>query len=217
MKPGDRATDVLLLMFDEVELLDFAGPYEVFTTANRVARRDAPVADATRMPVDMPVPPPFRLRTASPDGRPVRARAGLGLQPDLALHDAAVPDLLIVPGGVVDRLQQDPVFLATLARLGRDAGRVASICTGAFLLADAGLLRDAEATTHWEDLDALGRQHPHLRLRPDRRWVDTGRVLSSAGIAAGLDLSLHLVRRCAGVELAQRTARQLDYPWDPTE
>lgn len=213
MKPGDRPTDILLLMFDEVELLDFAGPYEVFTTANRVARRDAPAAGHAHAPV----PPPFRLRTASPDGRPVRARAGLGLQPDLALRDAAAPDLLIVPGGVVDRLQQDPAFLATLARLGRNADRVASICTGAFLLADAGMLRDVEATTHWEDLDALGRQHPHLRLRPDRRWVDTGRVLSSAGIAAGLDLSLHLVRRCAGVELAQRTARQLDYPWDPTE
>lgn len=206
MTPGDRPIDVLLLMFDEVELLDFAGPYEVFTTANRVAGH-----------ASSPAAQPFRLRTASPDGQPVRARAGLGLQPDLALHDAAAPDLLIVPGGVVDRLRQDPAFLATLTRLGRDADRVASICTGAFLLADAGLLRDAEATTHWEDLDALGRQHPHLRLRPDRRWVDTGRVLSSAGIAAGLDLSLHLVRRCAGVELAQRTARQLDYPWDPTE
>ncbi|MCO5977241.1 GlxA family transcriptional regulator [Ideonella oryzae] len=209
MRQDRRPTDILLLMFDEVELLDFAGPYEVFTTANRVAQREAPDVQSFR--------PPFQLRTASPDGRPVRARAGLGLQPDLALPDAPPPDLLIVPGGVVDGLQRDRDFLATLRSLGQGAGWVASICTGAFLLADAGLLRDAEATTHWEDLEALGRQHPHLRLRPDRRWVDTGRVLSSAGIAAGLDLSLHLVRRCAGVELAQRTARQLDYPWDPTE
>lgn len=208
MTRDDRPTDILLLMFDDVELLDFAGPYEVFTTANRVALRDA---------LHPPAPPPFRLRTASPNGRPVRARAGLGLQPDLALCDAAAPDLLIVPGGVVEPLQQDAAFLATLSRLGQEAGLVASICTGAFLLADAGLLRNAEATTHWEDLAPLARQHPHLRLRPERRWVDTGRVLSSAGIAAGLDLSLHLVRRCARVELAQRTARQLDYPWDPTE
>ena len=209
MNPDSRPTDILLLMFDDVELLDFAGPYEVFTTANRVALRQA--SDV------QPLRPPFRLRTASPNGQAVRARAGLGLQPDLALGEAGPPDLLIVPGGVVDALQRDATFLANLGRLGQGAGLVASICTGAFLLADAGLLRDAEATTHWEDLEALGRQHPHLRLRPDRRWVDSGRVLSSAGIAAGLDLSLHLVRRCAGVELAQRTARQLDYPWDPTE
>lgn len=213
MNPDSRPTDLLLLMFDHVELLDFAGPYEVFTTANRVAHGLAPDAQARR-PWSHP---PFRLRTASPDGQAVRARAGLGLQPDLALGEASPPDLLIVPGGVVDALQRDATFLAELGRLGLGAGLVASICTGAFLLADAGLLRDTEATTHWEDLEALGRQHPHLRLRPDRRWVDSGRVLSSAGIAAGLDLSLHLVRRCASVELAQRTARQLDYPWDPTE
>lgn len=197
---------VHLLMFDQVELLDFAGPYEVFTTANRVARRDAP---------DRPAP--FLLHTVSPDGQAVRARAGLRLEPDGALADAPAADLLLVPGGVVEALQADAAFLDRLRRQGQAARWVASICTGAFLLADAGLLHGTEATTHWEDLDALAHQHPHLRLRPDRRWVDTGRVLSSAGIAAGLDLSLHLVRRLAGAELARRTARQMDYPWPDSD
>jgi transcriptional regulator GlxA family with amidase domain len=193
---------LLLLMFDEVELLDFAGPYEVFTTANRMAARRAPEA-----------PPPFDLVTASPDGRPATARAGLRLHPDVALAEAPAADVLLVPGGVVDALLEDAPLLAELRRRSADAQVTASICTGAFVLAAAGLLRDAEATTHWEDAEDLARRHPDLRVRPERRWVDNGRLVTSAGIAAGIDMSLHLVDRLADRELARRTARQLDVPW----
>jgi transcriptional regulator GlxA family with amidase domain len=193
---------LLLLMFDEVELLDFAGPYEVFTTANRMAaRRDA----------DTPLP--FELVTASFDGRPSTARAGLVLRPDVALGEAPPCDVLLVPGGVVDRLLDDAALLAELRRRSAEARITASICTGAFVLAAAGLLRDAEVTTHWEDADDLARRHPDLRVRPDRRWVDNGRFVTSAGIAAGIDMSLHLVGRLTDTELARRTARQLDVPW----
>jgi transcriptional regulator GlxA family with amidase domain len=195
-------TRLLLLMFDEVELLDFAGPYEVFTTANRMAaRRDATAAA------------PFELVTASPDGRPATARAGLVLQPDCALADAPRSDVLLVPGGVVDHLLEDAPLLAELRRRADHAQIAASICTGAFVLAKAGLLHDAEATTHWEDADDLARRYPSLRIQPERRWVDNGRIVTSAGIAAGIDMSLHLVARLVDLELAQRTARQLDVPW----
>lgn len=195
-------TRLLLLMFDEVELLDFAGPYEVFTTANRMAaRREASGG------------PPFELLTASPDGGAVKARAGLRLEPDAALHQVAACDVLLVPGGVVDGLLRDAPLLARLRRLAGDARITASICTGAFVLAAAGLLRDAEATTHWEDAEDLACRHPDLRVRPERRWVDNGRIVSSAGIAAGIDMSLHLVGRLVDAELAQRTARQLDVVW----
>jgi transcriptional regulator GlxA family with amidase domain len=193
---------LLLLMFDEVELLDFAGPYEVFTTANRMAARRA--RDA---------PPPFALVTASLDGRPANARAGLRLQPDIALSDAAACDVLLVPGGVVDSLLEDERLLAELQRLSAGARITASICTGAFVLAAARLLRDTEVTTHWEDADDLARRHPDLRVQPEKRWVDQGRFVTSAGIAAGIDMSLHLVGRLVDVELARRTARQLDVPW----
>jgi transcriptional regulator GlxA family with amidase domain len=195
-------TRLLLLMFDEVELLDFAGPYEVFTTANRMAtRRDAAA------------PAPFELVTSSPDGRPATARAGLVLQPDCALPDAPKADVLLVPGGVVDRLLQDTPLLTELRRRADQAQITASICTGAFVLAEAGLLHDAEATTHWEDANDLARRYPSLRVHPERRWVDNGRIVTSAGIAAGIDMSLHLVARLVDLELAQRTARQLDVPW----
>lgn len=193
---------LLLLMFDEVELLDFAGPYEVFTTANRMAARRDPAAAA-----------PFELVTASPDGSPATARAGLRLEPDTALPEVRGCEVLLVPGGVVDGLLEDASSLAQLRRLSADARITASICTGAFVLAAAGLLRDAEVTTHWEDAQDLARRHPDLRVRPERRWVDNGRFVTSAGIAAGIDMSLHLVGRLADAELALRTARQLDVAW----
>ncbi|HSI49281.1 MAG TPA: DJ-1/PfpI family protein [Ideonella sp.] len=220
------AIRVLLLMFDEVELLDFAGPYEVLTTANRMAQRlagnEAPVVNGVVAPLQLPH---FELVTASPDGRPVLARAGLPLQPRHRLADAPACDWLLVPGGVVNGLLTDAPLLAELQRRASAASCVASICTGALVLAAAGVLRDCEATTHWEDLADLAKLQPGLTLRPDLRWVDTGKVLTSAGIAAGIDLSLHLVRRAgdaalaglgpdsAGSVWARRTARQLDTPW----
>jgi transcriptional regulator GlxA family with amidase domain len=193
---------LLLMMFDEVELLDFAGPYEVFTTANRMAARRDPGA-----------PPPFELLTASPDGQPATARAGLDLRPDVALSEAPPCEVLLVPGGVVDRLLEDAALLAELRGRSSGAQITASICTGAFVLAAAGLLRDMDVTTHWEDAEELARRHPDLRVRTERRCVDNGRFVTSAGIAAGIDMSLHLVGRLTDAELARRTARQLDVPW----
>jgi transcriptional regulator GlxA family with amidase domain len=92
----------------------------------------------------------------------------------------------------------------------------ASVCTGSFLLARAGVLAGGEATTHWEDCADLSRDYPGLVVRPDQRWTEAGRVMTSAGISAGLDMSLRIVARFAGEELARRTARQIDYPWRST-
>ncbi len=204
-----RPVSLLLLMFDEVELLDFAGPYEVFTTANRMHRRMA----AEQGLVDLG--PLFTLHTASPTGGPVRARAGLQLTPDHALAHAPPSDWLVVPGGVVNALLTDTALLSTLALRGQHAACVASVCTGALVLAAAGLLRAAPATTHWEDLVDLATRHPDLQVLDGPRWVDNGQVVTSAGIAAGIDMCLHLVARHAGATLAQRTARQMDTPWHP--
>lgn len=196
-------TDVLLLMFDDMELLDFAGPYEVLTTATRVQARRA---GATTAPL-------FRVLTASYDGHTVQARAGLRLQADHALQGAPATPWLLVPGGVVDGVLADAATLAEVARRAALAELTASICTGAFVLAAAGVLNDETVTTHWEDAANLARQFPRLKVRTDRRWIDNGRTVTSAGIAAGIDMSLHLVARHAGPDLAQATARQMDYPW----
>lgn len=198
-------TTVLLLAFDEMELLDFAGPYEVLTTAARVhARRQGGTG------------PRFQLITASADGRPVRARAGLAIGVDHALAQAPASDWLLVPGGVVDGVLAQPETLCELARRAGDAAITASVCTGAFVLAAAGIVTDQAVTTHWEDADDLARRFPALQVQPERRWIDNGRSVTSAGIAAGIDMALHLVARAAGAALAQATARQMDYPWSPS-
>lgn len=153
--------NVGIYLFDQVEVLDFAGPYEVFTTASRVALRREPMA-----------PPHFHTFSVARVAGLVRARAG-------------------------------------------QARITASVCTGAFLLAKAGVLEGRTATTHWEDVADLRAQFPALAVRDDVRWVDEGSVVSSAGIAAGIDMSLHLVARLASPALAEATARQMDVPYRP--
>jgi transcriptional regulator GlxA family with amidase domain len=193
--------DVSILLFDDVEVLDFAGPYEVFTTASRMNARE------------VGGPAPFRVSTIARAGGAVRARAGLVVQADHAFADAAHIDLLIVPGGVVDAALACRETLAWIAGVAPRCRVVASVCTGAFLLAAAGTLGDAPVTTHWEDIAALRTAFPDLIVHEGVRWVEHGRVITSAGIAAGIDMSLHLVERLAGRALAERTARQMDVRW----
>lgn len=192
-----------ILVFDEMELLDMAGPYEVFTTASRVLACSQPAG----------TDPLFTVTTIARSGAPVRARAGLQVLPDATLDDHAPLDLALVPGGVVDAELQQPDVIAWIAAQRRSAGLLASVCTGALLLAQAGVLDGLEATTHWEDLAALRTLRPAVTVREGVRWVDAGPVVTSAGISAGIDMSLYLVQRLHGRELALRTARQMDFDW----
>ena len=193
---------VAIYVFPNVEVLDFAGPFEVFTTASRVQTRRNP--DAT---------PPFDVVTFARSLAPIRARGGLRVAPHYDLATCPAPDVLLVPGGVVDLELQQPDLIRWIAAAARSAELTASVCTGAFLLAKAGLLSDRTATTHWEDLEDFRAAFPRVRVVGDRRWVDEGRVATSAGIAAGIDMSLHIVARMAGNELAAATARQMDIPY----
>jgi transcriptional regulator GlxA family with amidase domain len=102
-----------------------------------------------------------------------------------------------------------------IARAGATATITASVCTGAFLLAQARLLHGKRATTHWEDIADLHAMFPDVLVQANARWVDAGPVITSAGISAGMDMSLHLVARLEGEELAIRTAHQMEYAWQP--
>lgn len=187
---------VAILLFDNVEVLDFAGPYEVFTTATRVAQQ-----------------PVFEVMTVAAEPDAVRARAGLVVRADYALHAHPPVDLLIVPGGVVTAALASPALIDWIAEVASQSRLTASVCTGAFLLAKAGVIDTQTVTTHWEDIDDLRAGWPSLRVVDGVRWVDQGRIVTSAGISAGIDMSLHLIERCAGRELALRTARQMDFDW----
>jgi transcriptional regulator GlxA family with amidase domain len=191
-----------IYVYDEVEVLDFAGPYEVFSTASRVARRLSPGAAA-----------PFAVGLVAEASRPVVGRAGFRVEPHFTIDAHPPLDILVVAGGVHDRELAKDRVIEWIARQHESTRLTASVCTGAFLLARAGVLDGLEATTHWEDCADLRAQFPKVRVREGARWVEEGRVATSAGISAGLDLSLRIVSRLAGEDLAHRTARQMDYDW----
>jgi len=193
---------ISILVFDAVEALDFAGPYEVFTTASRVHARSHPGAPAL-----------FEVACVARDLQPVQARAGLRILPDHGFEGSPRCDVLVVPGGVVDAAMACPATLDWMARTAATAQITASVCTGAFLLAAAGVITNDTVTTHWEDVAELRARFARLTVREDQRWIDSGAVVTSAGISAGIDMCLHLVARLAGSALAERTARQMDYPW----
>jgi transcriptional regulator GlxA family with amidase domain len=194
---------IAILLYDDVDLLDSGGPYEVFLTAARLAVRDG-------------AQPPFEVVTMTPGGGPVAAYGGLLLTPHADAAAVREIDVLIVPGTTdVTRALADEALLASIAALREHSAIVASVCTGAFLLARLGLLADRAWTTHWEDVDLLAQMLDPAGARRDVRWVAEGAVITAAGLSSGIAMSLHLVDRLAGRELAERTARQLDYDWDP--
>lgn len=201
--PPERPLQVAILVFDDVEALDLGGPYEVFTTASRMHQRLHPRASH----------PLFAVQCVARTLAPVRARAGLRVLPDADFANAAAPHLLIVPGGVVDAAAACAETLAWVRHAAAQAQIAASVCTGAFILAAAGVLADGPVTTHWEDIADLRARFPQLAVQENVRWVDRGAQVTSAGISAGIDMSLHLVARLAGNVLAERTARQMDTPW----
>ncbi len=193
---------VAIFVFPDVEILDFAGPYEVFTTASRVFMNSNSSAAA-----------PFSVFTVARDIGTVRARAGLVVTPDCTFASHLPIDLLIVPGGIVTVELKTPAVTRWIKRTAANAKLTASVCTGSFLLAQAGLLEEKSATTHWEDVGDLKAMFPSLTVIEHQRWVDQGSIVTSAGISAGIDMSLHLVERLCGRELALRTARQMDFDW----
>ena len=199
---GAATTTVGIFVFDDVELLDFAGPYEVFTTANRLYHRDDPDA-----------PDLFEVHTVSESGASVRAHAGLRIDPGHSFADCPRLDLLVIPGGIVTEELARPEVAAWIGMVAAASCVTASVCTGAFLLAEAGLLDGKSATTHWEDIDDLRSSWPSVTVEEGVRCVDEGAVVTAAGISAGIDMSLHLVERLAGRELALQTARHMEYDW----
>ncbi|MFF8933612.1 GlxA family transcriptional regulator [Streptomyces paradoxus] len=181
---------VLAVLFDGLQSLDVTGPVEVFAGAELLA------------------PGAYEIRTASLDGAPVRTTSGLTLVPDGSLTAAPDPDILIVPGGT-GSLRPDPRLVAWVRERGPRAGRLVSVCTGAAVLAAAGLLDGRRATTHWAYCDRLAREHPAVEIDPDPVFVRDGRIATSAGVTAGIDLALALVEEDLGRDAALTIARHL--------
>ncbi|MFE5037450.1 GlxA family transcriptional regulator [Streptomyces sp. NPDC056683] len=179
------------VVFEGVTMLDVSGPSEVLHQAGRVAD-------------------PYELVLVSPEGGTVTTSAGLALTGTVRAADAGPVDTVLVAGG--DRLAERPVeeaLLATARALSERARRVASVCTGAFVLGELGLLDGRRATTHWRHAAAFARRYPRVRVEPDAIHIRDGRYVTSAGISAGIDLTLALVEDDHGADVARDVAREL--------
>lgn len=197
------ARKIAIVIFDGVDLLDVGGPYEVFLTASRLATREGRL-------------PPFEVTTVSVEGRPCTAYGGLRLEPKRSI-EGLVCEVFVVPGLIdVPVATGDEALMEAIRDAGESAPILASVCTGALLLASAGLLEGTVATTHFEDVSALGELIGSDKA-VEERWVDAGRVVTAGGLSNGIAMGLHLVRRLESLELAMRTAHQLEYPWDPDD
>jgi transcriptional regulator GlxA family with amidase domain len=193
--PHAMKRTVAILLFNEIEVLDFAGPFEVFAVTNELSGDQF-----------------FRVVTVAADKKAIRARNGLSVNPDHAFVDAPKPDILIVPGGFGTRaLLKDPVVLDWIKAINATAEIVASVCTGSVVLGRAGLLDGLRATTHHECFDLLREHAPRTTVIETERFIDNGRILTAAGISAGIDMSLHLVARLHGAAVAEKSARYMEY------
>jgi transcriptional regulator GlxA family with amidase domain len=186
-----------IFIFNDAEVLDFTGPFEVFAVTDELARHTL-----------------FHTYTVAEMPGAVRARNGLKVVPDHTFESAPKPDILVIPGGFGTRaLLNRPAIIDWVRQQSHAAQHTVSVCTGALLLAKAGLLDGLPATTHFECLELLRDLAPKASVQPDRRYVDNGTVLTSAGISAGIDVSLHLVSRLHGKETAAKVAAYIEYHW----
>lgn len=184
-----------IYIYDHAEVLDFSGPFEVFSTAKRISGNS------------------WNVFTIAEENKPVLARGEFQVLPHYSIDNHPQIDLLIVVGGDHTDEVEKPNIINWIKSTSVSCQLVASVCTGAFLLAKAGLLNGKNVTTHWQDINDLSQQYPKLNVVANQRWVTDGLVTTSGGISAGIDMSLHLVSVISDVALANNTAKQMEYDW----
>jgi transcriptional regulator GlxA family with amidase domain len=195
-------TRIGILIFPDVEVLDFCGPFEVFSTTRLKEPRER--AD----------PCPFEVKLVAETLSPVTCTGGLRVLPDHDFGSCPPLDVLVVPGGYGTREQvTNPAVVAWVKTQAAGAKWVTSVCTGSFLLGVAGLLKDKPATTHWQSLDRMAAAFPDVSVDRERQVVECGNVLTSAGISAGIDLALLLVAKLLSEPVARATAKHMEYPY----
>jgi len=190
--------NVAILLFDDVEVLDFAGPFEVFNVAS-----------------EMNDPAPFNTYTVA-EKSPVTARGGLSLNAHYLIDDMPKPDILIVPGGWGTRaqLKNEPI-INWLVDQHYEVEHLLSVCTGSLMLAQAGLLDGLKATTHHTAIGELRRLAPDAVIMDAKRYTDNGKVVTAGGISAGIDMSLYMVNKLAGKQVLRNTLKEMEYEWSP--
>jgi putative intracellular protease/amidase len=197
-KPYTR--NVAIVVYKNAEPLDWAGPFEVYNNAGNFGATSG--GDA------------FHVYIVSKTKDPVDAQ-GLHVVPSYSIEDAPKPDIVLFPGGPSNAITNDPAFYTWAEKAAREAEIAQSVCTGAFVLGKAGLLDGLDVTTFHGAIDGLQKTYPKARVHRGRRYVDNGKVVTTAGISAGIDGSLHVVARLLGRRIADDVANYMEYAWAP--
>lgn len=201
---SDSRRTVGILIFDDVEVLDFCGPFEVFASARPAGES----GDEARL---------FTVLTVAAADGLVTCRGGLLVQPHATLSNHPPLHILVVPGGQGTRRERlNAPLLDWIVAQREQAELTTSVCTGAFLLAERGLLNGRRATTHWASVEWMRAQYPAITMLAETRVVDEGDIITSAGVSAGIDMALHVVARLHGETVAAQTARHMEYEYTPT-
>lgn len=184
-----------IFIFNDVEVLDFAGPYEVFSISKKDGKKI------------------FDVKTVAENNSIVKARNGLQVLPDTTISDDNSFDILIIPGGKGVEYTEinNQTVLNWIKSQDEKVKILASVCTGALLLAECGILKNKKATTHWLDLKRLKEDYPDTEVIEKTKFVDEGNVITAAGISAGINMSFHIVSKLCGVEVAKETAEYMEY------
>lgn len=191
-RQSEHALRVLVYLQQGVEILDFAGPVEVFTYAG------------------------FDVHTVTTDGKSIISQGVVEVVPEYSIADAPQADIICFFGGNGIGASQNEAVIKWLQQQEREADYVFSVCTGAFFLGEAGLLDGITATTFHDAIEELRSRYPNSTVLSDARWVDNGKVITTAGISAGIDGALHLVSKISGPDAATRTAYYMEYDkWEP--
>ncbi len=197
----DRLPTVGILIFDDVEVLDFCGPFEVFSVARPVGEH----SDEFKL---------FTVVTIAKEDKIVTCRGGLLVKPHATIENHPSLDILVVPGGQGTRRERhNQQLLDWIVQQNQQTNLTTSVCTGAFLLAERGLLDHHRATTHWNSIEWMRGTYPTIEMVEDERVVDEGHIITSAGVSAGIDMSLLVVSRLYGSGVAVWTARRMEYDW----
>lgn len=192
-----QTRSVAILIFDEVEILDFCGPYEVFGVTGRHNNSQ-----------------PFNVYTVAEYSKPIIARNQLSINPQYTIANCPPSDILLVPGGFGTRREMHNLVLINwIKKCSSQSELLLSVCTGALLLAKAGLLENLAATTHHLSIDLLKEIAPNTEIRIGDRFVDNGKIIVSAGISAGIDMSFYVVAKLLGKQAAIETAQYMEYDW----
>ncbi|EIW20005.1 MULTISPECIES: DJ-1/PfpI family protein [Pelosinus] len=186
-----------IFLFNEVEVLDFAGPFEAFSIVSIPGQSDKP----------------FLVQTVSQYEKMIKTRNGLMVQPHFSFDNAPDFDIVIVPGGYgAEEIEiNNEIVIQWIKKQSNKVELITSVCTGAFLLAKAGLIDGKRATTHWMDIDRLEREFPDVKVERNCKFIDEGSIITSGGISAGINMSFHIIKRLLGEDVAKTTAKRMEY------